>query len=723
MRGASPIVRLPNLQARLYYGAMKRMTRLGVGLLSLCAGALLAVAQAPDDLYVRIYNLIQQADSLRASGRVQDAIERYVEARTVLDQLETSYPNWNPKIVKYRRDYIAERMGPAAPSTPAPATPAPAAAAPGVKSDPESAQRMTALLEEIASLSAERDTLQVKLREALTVQPAAVDPRELSKAERRLQEALAENQNLKANLAEHQTKLARAADPDAYAEAQDALKEANDALQRQTQSVTALTKERDALQQKLQRATDKAQARAAREESRLTKADSAAYAEAQKAFKEARDSLRRQAQALTGLTKERDSLREQLERANRRSQTRAAQDDSRLMAELKTKADDLKAKLDQAQTTLEAERGRSAILESEKLTLENRVMTLSARPATPAPVPAVPPTGSAAPAPAPTPSAPTPTSVAAAAAPAVSPAPPAPPASNAEKAAEKAWVKQLERERDDLRKRVAALSREVQDRKVRGGTARQDRLAEELAILRARIQVYEARQVPYSPEELALFNTKAALSERAELSASKRSARQIPAGAAALVAEARRAFQRGQLAEAEQKFRQALVLDEKNVNLLTDLAATHLQQGQLEAAEAALNKVTAQEPNDPEALALLGLLRYQQARYDEALDVLSRAAQFNPDNPNTQNYLGITLGLKGQRGPAEQAFRKAIQLNPDYPEAHYNLALIYVHQKPPFFELARWHYNKALAAGHQANPEMERLLSGAAAASAAPQSP
>jgi len=174
---------------------MKRMTRLGVGLLSLCAGALLAVAQAPDDLYVRMYNLILQADSLRASGRVQDAIERYVEARTVLDQIETSYPNWNPKIVKYRREYIAERMGPAAPSTPSPATPAPAAGTPasvgpGIKSDPESAQRMTALLEEIASLSAERDTLQVKLREALTVQPAAVDPRELSKAERRLEEAL-----------------------------------------------------------------------------------------------------------------------------------------------------------------------------------------------------------------------------------------------------------------------------------------------------------------------------------------------------------------------------------------------------------------------------------------------------------------------------------------------------------------------------------------------------
>jgi len=271
-------------------------------------------------------------------------------------------------------------------------------------------------------------------------------------------------------------------------------------------------------------------------------------------------------------------------------------------------------------------------------------------------------------------------------------------------------VKQLERERDDLRKRVARLTREVQDRKVRSGTAQQDRLAEELAILRARIQVYEARQVPYTPEESALFNATAKISEPAQTSTAKRTARQIPAGAAALVADARRAFQSGRFDEAETKFRQALVLDDKNVNLLSDLAATHLQQNRLDAAEDALNRAIAQNPEDPEALALLGLLRYQQAKYDDALNILSRAAQYNPDNPNTQNYLGITLGLKGQRGPAERAFRKAIQLKPDYPEAHYNLALVYVHQKPPFIELARWHYNKALASGHPTNPEMERLI-------------
>jgi Tfp pilus assembly protein PilF len=63
------------------------------------------------------------------------------------------------------------------------------------------------------------------------------------------------------------------------------------------------------------------------------------------------------------------------------------------------------------------------------------------------------------------------------------------------------------------------------------------------------------------------------------------------------------------------------------------------------------------------------------------------------------------------RGPAETALRKAIQLEPNYPAAHNNLAVIYASQQPPLVELARWHYQKALAAGHAKNPDLEKMLS------------
>ena len=36
--------------------------------------------------------------------------------------------------------------------------------------------------------------------------------------------------------------------------------------------------------------------------------------------------------------------------------------------------------------------------------------------------------------------------------------------------------------------------------------------------------------------------------------------------------------------------------------------------------------------------------------------------------------------------------------------------MVYITQQPPLVELARWHYQKALAAGHPHNPELEKML-------------
>ena len=97
-------------------------------------------------------------------------------------------------------------------------------------------------------------------------------------------------------------------------------------------------------------------------------------------------------------------------------------------------------------------------------------------------------------------------------------------------------------------------------------------------------------------------------------------------------------------------------------------------------------------------------------KLDEAEEVLSRAAKIDPQNAETQNYLGITFSQKGLREAAEGALRKAIQLSPGYPSAHYNLAVVYATQRPPFRELARLHYQKAVSAGHPKNPDLEKLF-------------
>ena len=171
-------------------------------------------------------------------------------------------------------------------------------------------------------------------------------------------------------------------------------------------------------------------------------------------------------------------------------------------------------------------------------------------------------------------------------------------------------------------------------------------------------------------------------------------------------------FHRYSFDEAEKKYLEVLRQDENNVHILGNLAATQLELGHLADVEKNIQRALAIEPDDAFCLTLLGMTKFREEKFDEALDLLSRSAKIDPQNPETQNYLGITLSQKGQRVAAEAALRKAIKVQPNYPIAHHNLAVIYASQRPPFLELARWHYDRALALGHPKNPELEKMIAG-----------
>jgi len=177
----------------------------------------------------------------------------------------------------------------------------------------------------------------------------------------------------------------------------------------------------------------------------------------------------------------------------------------------------------------------------------------------------------------------------------------------------------------------------------------------QIAALRARLEVFEARQVPYSAEELALFKAPEPKLASTEPNAGKKSPRALPAGAASLVLEAQRYFADKRLDKAEEKYIQVLHQDEKNVYLLANLAAIQLELGHLADAEKHINQAVALASNDAYSLSILGYLRFKQQKYEEALDALSRAAKLEPENAEIQNYLGLTLAQKGLRGPAEPA--------------------------------------------------------------------
>lgn len=549
--------------------------------------ALLASVHAagPDDQYLEIYSIIQQADGLRDPGV---AASRYLQAQAGLKKIQSVYPNWQADIVKFRLDYVSEKLAALQPTLAQTASQvAPAAKTPAATNSvrsPAVEQEIADLNEQIRNLSSEKNALERKLKEALSVQKSMIDPSEMAKAE---------------------------------------------------ETITMLKKERDQLSVTLEQ----------------QKTNSPAIDETiLKQQKEQTALLAEQSKSIKALTVERDTLTNQV-------------------AALTKTIGELQVQASQAQVDFQKKLAESA--------RSNTVV------AAVVPAPKVE------------------TKVAQA-------APSAP---------HRAWYNFWSSGNKSSEQTNAQAS------------------SKEIAQLRARIAVLEAKPLRHTSEELAMIkqaNSKPiaesalpapAVADAAPVTAMSatttnaskstnvvHSIKDLPAGSGALMAEAQRAYNTGDYKTAEQKFAEVLRQDEKNVYVLSRLASAQLSAGHTEACEKSVQQALAADPNDAASLFLLGNLRIRQDKLDEALDALSRSAAINPNNAATQNSLGGALNQKGLLVPAEAALRKALQLDPNYPEAHHNLALVYASQKPPFLELARWHYKKALALGQPQNPEFEKIL-------------
>ncbi len=80
-------------------------------LLTMLLGVCLpARADLGDDQYLQIYSLIQQADDLKAGGSADRAKAKYQDALTQLKGFRKDYPNWNPKLVAYRLNDLAQKL-------------------------------------------------------------------------------------------------------------------------------------------------------------------------------------------------------------------------------------------------------------------------------------------------------------------------------------------------------------------------------------------------------------------------------------------------------------------------------------------------------------------------------------------------------------------------------------------------------------------------------------
>jgi tetratricopeptide (TPR) repeat protein len=495
--------------------------------------------------------------------------------------------------------------------------------------------------------------LEAKLREALSVQPAAVDPRELTKAQEKIKTLEKERDLLKVSLEQDQAKASNVADPALLAQERQILADVKQKLAQQTERTTSLERENQDLRQQVTELKVKTQPTPSAGQQEL-------------ALTEFRQRVAQQTNFIAALQAENQSLKQQ-------------------MADLKSRAatavptSGTNQSLASSQATIASLQASNISLRAEQILLESRLAEV------------------------------------------IRQAGPLPPgkAKDAEKqlAAVRSTARELEQERDALEKKLAAANKELAKKEPRSAPLPppSSDLQKQLETVRARLEVYEAKQVPYAPEELALFKQPAIKVATVQPNAAPQKAIEPPPGAGALVAEAERAVATGRYAEAETKLLQVLRQDQKNIRTLANLAAVQLDQNRLNDAEKTLKQALAVDPKSAPCLFLLGDLRFRQEKYDEALEALSLSAKINPDKAETQYYLGKALIQKGSRQSAETALRRAVQLKPGWGDAHYLLAVVYATQQPPFRELAQWHYQKAVDSGAPRNVELEKVIEQAAA--------
>ena len=651
---------------------------------------LLSTVQAagPDDSFIQAYSLIAEADNLTRLGQKNSAIQKYQQARNDLAALQSGYPDWNAAVVNFRIKYLDQKLKEIG-----------AEATEDVKAtldkpatlDPAAARREIAILKrKVESLENAIVIKDAKLKEALSAVPSPEETKQLAKLESDLSGLRQENTNLKGAIDK-----ATAQFKDANAGLAKATAETEKAQANLAKAQADAKKTREALEQSEQEVKSAKAEANNRQAKRL-----------EKQLADSKESLETTEKELASFKTTNKSLESELKSFRKGNREK----------ELQTEVEALQKKMADNQGELEKVSGNIAALKNDKASLEeelksfkkgNREKNLETK------------VGSLEKQLAKSNSQLKETSSNLASS----------QSSNDSLEDQLKTLQKGSREKEmrdyinSLEKRLAKAERintnPASKRKALSGIlnwrkkdrAEQAQVAElqnRLDTLRSRLEILEAEKIPYTDEEKKLFAEPKTGDQPANTLQAKVAT--LPEGGAADFKAGQAALVEAKYGEAEQKFLHVLKLDEENPLTLGSLAMAQMEQGNYDGAETSLERALKNNENDTFSLSLLGTLRYRQKKYEEARDYLAKAVKLNPEDANAQHFLGSALNNLGQRKAAETALRKALQIKPGHAEAHHNLAVVYATQKPPFTALAKFHYEKALAAGHTKNAELQKIL-------------
>jgi len=721
-------------------GGVKRFSFLA-SILFAVSVVLTTKAAGPDDEFIRAYILISEGDNLAKSAQNKSAIQKYNQALNTLNALKASNPNWKKGVINFRISYVDKKLKTLSATSPTKSTVSKTKTIP-IELDPTSAQLT------IDDLKRRAETLEnnlilkdAKLKEALSAIPTADETKRLAKLETDLQAIKKENTELKSSIDKAAVELKKAqagmvkaqteADKSSIelAKAQAAADEAKLKLENANERIkTVSAKVNNKQTERLQKELTKNQNDLKTASANLKNA------------KSVNSDLEKQLKALRKTSQESDKKTQDLQKefAKKQSQLETASNDlttakssiaslkksltsyekGTVEKDLEVRASSLEKELLKSQSALKETTDKLDNTASTNSDLQKQLKSLQTN------------------------------------------------SKNSDKQVAK-LQKDLEKSKNSLKEATSKINslassnsdlqkevknikkgskeKELQDyiqsiekrlakaeqsntkasknsranrsfKEVfsfrgnkRAENAQIAELQNQVKTLRARLEILDAEKVPLTDEE------KNMLTEPAVATATKNSldvmistlpaegAEDFKAGHAAL-------FQDYQYAEAEKKFMHVLKLDENNPFTLGNLAMAQMEQGNYKDAQSSLDKALKQNEDDAYALMGMGILSFRQKSYESARDYLARSIKINPEDATAQHFLGSTLNNLGQQKAAETALRKAVQIQPGNSKSHYNLAVVYATQKPPFLALAKFHYEKAVKAGHKRNPELEKSI-------------
>ena len=152
------------------------------------------------------------------------------------------------------------------------------------------------------------------------------------------------------------------------------------------------------------------------------------------------------------------------------------------------------------------------------------------------------------------------------------------------------------------------------------------------------------------------------------------------AQAEALFFEGNRYMASGEDREAENCFRQALLLNPDFGEAFANLGLLRERAGVMEEAEACYRQAVVLCPESVQIYLNFGVFLVNSKRFSEAEIVYRQALALAPGNPAVWSNLGVLKACAKLEDEAEQCYRTALALDGNYAKARFNLSYILLRQ-------------------------------------------